>query len=186
MPILRWHKVYGLRRTEKVDIPYLQALRLLPFALRPMPFALSAYRRKGQLKRRTGAYLAVDFNAAAIVFHDPVADADTQSGAFADFFGRKKGFNNFIFNLFGHPGARIGNQHHDLLTFHKGFDGKLFCRILGIRLAAFFIHGIDGIRNQVDKYLLQPVVLRHNIRQIRVQIELAHRYRELSTDGPGP
>ena len=67
----------------------------MPYALCAVRSALSTYRRKCQLKCRTGAYFAVDFNAAVVVFHDPVADADAQSGALADFFGRKKWMKNF-------------------------------------------------------------------------------------------
>jgi len=58
---------------------------------------LDTYRRKHQFKRRTFAEFAVDFNTSAIVFDDTVADADTQSGTLADFFGCEKRAQKFYF-----------------------------------------------------------------------------------------
>src|SRR5690242_6313920 len=80
-------------------------------------------------------------NLATMLAHDSVADAEAQAHAASGRLGRKEGIEDAV--EIGEAGAAVGDVDEDLVAEIAGFNGDF--------LGGGFLHGVDGIGNEVRK-----------------------------------
>jgi len=102
-----------------------------------------------QLNRehRAGAWLTLDVDRPAMIFDDAVTDRQPEAGPFPDVFGRKKRIKEAGLDVGRDSGTRVADDDlshcaPSLRSYHNG-------------LVSLRLHGVPGIRDEIDQHLFQ-------------------------------
>src|ERR1700733_11598568 len=87
------------------------------------------------------------YDPAAVLLKNAVANAEAEARTFADGFGGVKRIEDAL--GFDEAGAGVGEFNDDVAAFAHGFDGE--------HTAAVWLHGVNGITDELEKYLKQLI-----------------------------
>ena len=110
-----------------------------------------------QFNAKNGAaFLAiVTVNFSAVLLDDTEADAEAEAGALADRLGGVERIKDAVRLL--DAGAVVGEKNDDVGTIAHGFDGK--------DTVVFGGQGIDGVADDIEKYLHELIAVAANAGQ---------------------
>ena len=118
--------------------------------------------REVQLHRRSGAYLAVDFDVSAGLLKEAVNHGEAQARALVLRLGREEWLIDPFQDVWRNAGARIGHRDHhilprrqivmlaDILVVEEGIAGF-------DRQPAFAVHRVAGVDRKVQNRILQLI-----------------------------
>ena len=100
-------------------------------------------------------------NLASVLFHDSIADAQTEAGSLSHLFGGEEGIENFI--GMGNPVTVVAERNFDGISGLRAHD-------LDAGWAANFVHGIVSVVQDIEKNLLQLMRVADDLGQSLIEV----------------
>lgn len=129
-------------------------------SLKPKP-ALLFDRRK--FKDECGAYasFALHFDLAMMILYDGMDDEESEPGSFSGLLCAVERLEYPVEIFFGDSRTSVLERNMDMIANSGGLNNEL----------ASLVHGLLGIQDKVDEYLLKTVGIAHDRREVVGQIE---------------